>query len=77
MVSKRAKLNDPPAALQIKSRSLADILPDLKIATQRPESLISDFRHYRDVVGLDISYGSMAPRTAEGDFKHLQIDWIT
>ena len=46
MVSKRAKLNDPQAAAQIKNRSLADTLPDLKTASQRPENLISDIRHY-------------------------------
>ena len=68
MVSKRAKLNDPEAASQIKNRSLADTLPDLKIASQRLESLINDSRHYRGVVGLDISDGPMAPKTAEGDF---------
>ena len=69
MVSKRAKLNDPQAASQIKNTSLADTLRDLKIASQRIESLLSDTRHCRGVVGLDISYGSMTPRTAEGDFK--------
>ena len=62
-------LNNPQAGSQIENRSLADTLPDLKIASQRLESLIINLRHYRGVVGLDISYGSMAPRTAEGDFK--------
>ena len=45
MVSKRAKLNDPEAASQIKNTSLADTLRDLKIASQRIESLSSDTRH--------------------------------
>ena len=49
MVFKRAKLNNPQAAAQIKNRSLADILPDLKIASQRLESFMSDIRHYRDI----------------------------
>ena len=69
MVCKRAKLNDPQAGSQMKNRSLTDTLPDLKIASQRLENLIIDIRHYRGIVELDISYGSMAPRTAEGDFK--------
>ena len=63
MASNRAKLNDPQTVSQIKNRSLTDTLPYLKIA------LTSDIRHYRGVVGLGISYGFMAPRTAEGDFK--------
>ena len=49
MIFKRAKLNDPQGAAQIKNRSLADILPDLKIASQRPESLVNNIRHYRDI----------------------------
>ena len=47
--------------------SLADTLPDLKIAFQSLENLISGIRHYRGIFGLDIS--SMALRTAEGIFK--------
>ena len=69
MVSKRAKLNDPQAAAQFKNRSLADTLPDMKIASQRLESLISDIWHYRGVIELDISYGVMTPMTAEGVFE--------
>ena len=65
MVSKRATLNDLHAA------AVADKLTDLKIASQRLESIISDIRYYRSIVGLDISYGSMAPRTTEGVFKTL------
>ena len=41
IVAKRAKLKDPQAAAQIKNRSMADKLPDLKIASQNLESLIS------------------------------------
>ena len=69
IVSKSAKLNDPQAASLSKNRPLAATLPDLKIASQGLDNLISNFRHYRGVVALDISYSSMAPRTAEGDFK--------
>ena len=69
MVSKRE--NDPQAAPQIKNWSLADTLPDLKIASKRLKSLISDISHYPDLVGLDVSYGFMTPRTAEGVFKTL------
>ena len=65
MVSKRAKLNDLQAVAQIKNSSLADKLIDLKIASQRLESIIIDIRYYRGIVGLDMSYGSMAPRTAK------------
>ena len=49
MVSKRAKLNDPQAAAQVKNRSLADKLQDLKIAFQRLDSLINNIRHYRGI----------------------------
>ena len=74
IASKLAKLNDPQAAAQIKNRSLSDKLPDLKIASQRPESLISDIRHYQGIVELDISYGSIAPKTAEVVLKTLSND---
>ena len=69
MVSKCVKLNDPQAASQLKNRSLADTLPDLKIASQRLKSIISDIWHYRGIVGLGISYASMTPRTDENDFN--------
>ena len=63
-------MNDPQAASQkIKNRFLADTLPDLKIASQR--LLISGIRHYRGIDGLNISYGSMAPKTAECDSETL------
>ena len=71
MVSKRAKFNDPQATAQIKNRPLADTLPDLKTASRRLESVISDTGHYQGVVGLDISYGFITPRTADGVFEAL------
>ena len=42
-VSKRAKLNDPQAASQIKTAPwLTDTIPDLKVVSQRLERLICD-----------------------------------
>ena len=56
---------------KLKIRFLADTPPDLKTASKRLESLISDIRHYPGAVGLVISYGSMQTRTAESVFKTL------
>ena len=43
--------------------------PELRTAAERLESLITDTRQYTDAVSLDVSYGSMASRTAEGFYK--------
>ena len=70
------ELNDTQTAAQIKNSSLADTLPDLKITSRRLESLISDIRNYRGVVGLDISYAPNGTCITQFTISTTLIKWL-
>jgi len=71
LVSKRVRSSDPDYAAKVRERTLVDSLPELRIAAQRLESLITDTRQYTGAVSLDIGHRSMASRTAESFYKTL------